>query len=84
MISFTNSVYIYNHGRKPRGFGSWAFQYRGKDKKLTELNCPFNHYQDGDFVIVWASDTMTLTEAKKEIKNWFKEHGFNGVISVAP
>ena len=38
-ISFTNSVYKYEHGTSPRGLGHWAFQFRGKDETLTKKNC---------------------------------------------
>ena len=82
-ISFTNSVYKYEHGTSPRGIGHWAFQFRGKDDVLTKKNCPFEHYQDGNFVIVWATGVMTLTEAKKQMKEWFGANGFSGVLAVA-
>ena len=82
-IKFTNSVYKYETGVNPRGLGHWAFQYRGNDNTLTKLECPFEHYQSGVYVIVWASKVMTLTDAKKEIGDWFKSKGFNGTIAVA-
>ena len=83
-IKFTNSVFEYERdGQKPRGVGKWAFQFRGKDEILTKKNCPFEHYQQGEYVIVWASQVMTLTEAKKEMKQWFSANGFSGVLAVA-
>lgn len=82
-IKFTNSVYEYNHEKAPRGVGHWAFQFRGKDEVLTKKNCPFEHYQQGNYVIVWASKVMSLTEAKKEMLQWFKANGFSGVLAVA-
>lgn len=82
-IKFTNSVYQYEHAKQPRGVGHWAFQFRGKDEVLTRKNCPFEHYQSGNYVIVWATKVMTLTKAKKEIKDWFSANGFNGVLAVA-
>jgi hypothetical protein len=50
-LEFSTTSYEFNHGRKPKGFGSWAFQ----EGHSTEIFAPYS---------------MTLTNAKK----WLKQH----------
>lgn len=83
-IKFSTRHYEFNHEKKPRGYGHWAFEFRGKDEKLTELNYPHDHFQSNDLVVMFTSKTMTLTEAKREIKSWLSAHGFHGLVNVAP
>jgi hypothetical protein len=77
MIKFSNSIYVREHEKQPRGFGKWAFFVRINDTKLNELECPFQHYPYNNhaFSVIWASDVMSLTDAKKEIKTWFETKG---------
>ena len=82
-MKFSNTMYICNHGRNPRGFGRWAFMIRCRDEEVSKRNCPFEHYQQGAFVLIWASTTMTLTDAKKEVGDWLKSVGWKGLILVA-
>lgn len=83
-ITFSNSIYEREHETKPRGFGKWAFLTFIQDSAFTRENCPLEHYKTGRYTIVWASDVMTLTEAKKQFKTWLLEHGYkNELIYVA-
>jgi len=86
MIDVSNSLYKARHGFAPRGLGHWGFFIKIKDSKLTELECPFEHYycDDEKACIMWAKEVMTLTEAKKQIVDWLKSKGYNkGTIYVA-
>lgn len=89
MIKFDNYIYEREHGKQPRGVGKWAFilwvkNGKQSDELLTKQNCPFEHYAQGNYVYVWASDVMLLTQAKNEVGDWFKHNGlWNGVIYVA-
>ena len=86
-IKFSNSIYKREHGKAPRGFGRWAFYVPISDSKLTKLECPFEHYETNygthKFALIWASTTMTLTEAKNEISKWFNSWFLKGTIYVA-
>lgn len=84
-MTFSNTEYVSNHGVNPRGLGHWAFIVRVKDEDLTTHNCPLEHYKYNNFAhsIIWASGVMTLTDAKKEIKNWLNTIHYDGVVYVA-
>lgn len=83
-IKFSTRHYELDHNVKPRGRGHWAFEFRGDDSKLTEKGYPYCHFQSCNFVVMFASEEMTLTEAKKEVGSWLKANGFHGLVSVAP
>lgn len=89
MIRFDNYFYVREHEKKPYGVGHWGFMLWVKNGKasnelLTKQGCPLEHYPQGNFVMVWASKVMTLTEAKKEVGDWFRHNGnWNGTIYVA-
>ena len=82
-IKFTNAAYEYEHNKAPRGVGMWAFMIRARDEIVAQKNYPYDHYQQGAYVILWTSKVMTLTEAKKEIKEWLSKNGFSGIVAVA-
>lgn len=52
-MTFSTSVYEREHGRRPRGRGSWAF-------------CPWARHNAHDYLdhTVFSPGGMTLTEAK--------------------
>lgn len=85
MIKFTNSQYVYNHGKQPRGVGHWAFIVRINNDKLSALNCPFVHYQYNNHAhsLIWASGVQSLTDAKNEVKKWLISIEWQGVIYIA-
>lgn len=58
-MTFFTLVYEREHGRSPRGRGSWAF-------------CPWAKHNSHDYLdhTVFSSGGMTLTEAKK----WARRH----------
>lgn len=89
MIKFSNFIYYREHEKQPRGVGQWAFMLwvkngKATDELLTKQDCPFKHYSQGNYVYVWANGVKTLSEAKKEVGDWFRNHGYwNGTIYVA-
>ncbi len=58
-MTFSTLVYEREHGRSPRGRGSWAF-------------CPWSKHNSHDYLdhTVFSPGGMTLTEAKK----WARRH----------
>lgn len=48
-IQFETRAYEFAHGRKPRGFGMWAFEV---------------DHEDGRHQVVWAPRSMQFSEAK--------------------
>ena len=76
MITFSNAHYIINHGKKPSGLGRWAFYTFISNQALTRENCPLEHYKYGRYSLIWSSDVMLLSDAKKELENWLKSKGY--------
>lgn len=76
-MTFSTLVYEREHGRKPRGRGSWAF-------------CPWFFHRKADYLdhTVFSPGGMTLTEAKK----WARLHAtdvrsplaYAGTIVIMP
>lgn len=84
-ITFNYNTYIYEHEKAPRGFGKWAFIIDIEDKRLTELDLDLEHYEDRPgWSLVWASTTMTLVDAKKELKDKLKGFPRPVYAKVAP
>lgn len=84
MIKFNNCRYVSEHGKQPRGLGHWAFLTYIQDFAFEREKCPLEHYKVGRLTLVWASDIMSLTDAKNEIKSWLLEHGYkNEIIYIA-
>ena len=66
----TNTAYEREHDKAPRGLGLWAVEVR---------------YMDGSKVLVWASQTMNLGEAKKELAEKLSQDNKPILwVSVAP
>ncbi len=71
-MDILDSTYYREHGRKPRGRGSWAF-------------CPWSKQNASDYLdhTVFSPGGMTFTEAKR----WAKQHpvlsGFR-TVAVMP
>lgn len=59
-VEVDTSVYEYSHGRKPKGFGSWAFSFDKKDVSHDKM--------------FWAHQ-MTYGDALKEAKKEAKKRG---------
>ena len=82
MIRFDNELYKREHDKNPGGLGLWAFIVNIKKGDLSLANCPFDYYTDNKKAVIFASDVMTLTEAKKEIEKYLKSINYNGVVYV--
>lgn len=57
-IQYSTSEYEFSHGRKPKGFGSWAFEV---------------DLLDGSKPLVWWWNQSTLTNAKKQMNAKLRE-----------
>lgn len=86
MISYGTHIYERETGKKPRGLGHWAFYLNISNEELTKHECPFEHYKSDirNRTLVWASDVMLLSQAKKELTDWLKSKGVkSAIIEVA-
>jgi len=52
-------AYERNYGKKPRGYGSWAF-------------CPAEHYNDGDYLDHTKFFQGTFAEARKAAREHYR------------
>lgn len=71
-IDFDTTNYEFTHGRKPKGWGMWAFEYRD-GLRWSEP--------------VWVTGSMTYAEAKKHFKAIMAARapkGFKGTIWARP
>ena len=57
-IQYSTREYEFSHGRKPKGFGSWAFEV---------------DLLDGAKPLTWWWNQSTLTEAKKKMNQKLRE-----------
>ena len=66
--SVNTAVYEYSHGRKPRGFGHWAFEVMtGSGREKT---------------VVWFSGNYG--DGAKWARTYARQHGYDGRIEVMP
>jgi hypothetical protein len=72
-MTFSTLVYEREHGRRPRGRGSWAF-------------CPYAKHNSHDYLdhTVFSPGSMTLTEAKRWAKTKIEELRGAGAPLNAP
>ena len=66
-LEFSTTSYEFSHGRKPKGFGMWAFQ-------------------EGRGPEIFTPTSMTLTDAKKWLRQSLVAQGVQGyfVVTVCP
>jgi hypothetical protein len=63
MITVSTTEYEFSHGRKPRGFGTWAFRPDTKQAR-DQVNA-------GDFgLVVWRSGTYGEAKASLGGGSW--------------
>ena len=72
-LRFDDTEFVYGHGRKPRGRGSWAFKVTHVDGHQGEAPVEF-------------SPSTTLTEAKRwmrlKVAGWLLDEGFENAATV--
>jgi hypothetical protein len=57
-ITYDTNEYEFSHGRKPKGFGSWAFEV---------------DLMEGATPLTWWFNQSTLTDAKKKMNSIIRE-----------
>jgi hypothetical protein len=71
MVSYTDKMFIYNHGRRPRGRGNWAFRFDDDKDNI-------RWYPSED-----KYETMLYTEAKKQALADAKKLGIKKVYLLS-
>ena len=67
-VEFSTREYEYSHGRKPKGFGSWAFECEEIGKGMDNW--------------LWVNQS-TLTDAKKKVAQTIRDRAKGTDIHVA-
>lgn len=72
-IEFDTTGYEASHGHKPTGRGGWAFSEKRNPDVMTSD-------------VIWAPNGLTLTEAKRWLKQKLQSEGVEGffVVHVLP
>jgi len=71
-LYFSNATFEASHGKRPRGYGTWAFGFEGERYFTPEAEAA------GRVLFTIGN----LTEAKAEAKAHGKSRGFEGRIEV--